>query len=70
MALLGVILATIAALAAFGIHGGWVFLIGLGLLAASEKKNPGIDFAESLAGLLFLGVVGSTVINFLFRIFN
>lgn len=70
MSLMLVILASIAAIAAFGVNGVWVFLIGLGLLAASEKKNPGVNVVEALSALLFNGVIAVYAIYYVLLIFN
>lgn len=66
--LLALIIATVIAIAALGIHGGWVFLVGLALMAAHEKKNPGVDLAEAAAATLFLGVVAAFALSFILRL--
>jgi len=65
MSLLLVILATIASIAALGVHGLWVFLIGLGLLSAIEKKHPGTNFVEgavSIIGILIVVMMAAEIL--------
>ena len=65
--LITIILLTATATAMFGLHGFWVFVIGLAAMSTIEKRHPGQDFAESAAAAIFLLVVLMMALNFLLR---
>ncbi|MFT6550456.1 MAG: hypothetical protein ACJA1I_000484 [Zhongshania marina] len=66
--LLTLIITTALSIAAFGIHGAWVLLIGLGLMAAIEKKRPGTNFAEGAVAFIFIAFVFMTVLEYILRL--
>lgn len=66
--LITLIIATTLAIAAFGLHGVWVLIIGLGILAGIEKKHKDANFAEGAVAFIFIAFVFMTVLEYILRL--